>query len=205
MGCCSYPRCWGAQILLRRIECSSGALEHIKILRFTLNWDWYSDYPYDWQICGAPEDWYFADRAPKKKAYLLKYAIPEDERDEVDAWSGSDWDEVYGGKYVYGWSQGHDGEGDDSLVKSASHFRSLVAPLLEGMKNLQTFHWGTQVIPLDARMCRALAKADHLEEVSLGPCGQFYTNSELGSKLIAPSHLLILDHFSKTSHRVHSG
>lgn len=164
---------------IRRVECSPGALEHVKILRFTLHWDWYSDYDYDWEVCGPPEEWYFGDRAPKKKEYMLRNVIPEDEQDEVDTWSESEWDEIYGGKYIYGWSQGYYGKGEDSLVKSAGHFRSLVAPLIEGMENLRTFHWGTNVIPLNARICRALAKAENLQEVSLGPCGQFFTCSEL--------------------------
>ena len=164
--------------LLRRLECSPGALDCVKVLRFTLHWDWYSDYPYDWKVCGPPEDWYFGDRAPKKKEYMLRNVIPENELDEVDTWTEADWDWIYDGKYIYGWTEGPDGKGQDSLVKSASDFRSLVTSLIEDMKNLRTFHWGTNVIPLNADICSALARAEHLQEVSLGPCGQFYTGSK---------------------------
>jgi hypothetical protein len=163
---------------LRRVQCTPGAIDYVKILRISLRWEWFSEYPYDWKMFGPPEEWYFADRAPKKKAYKLEHVIPEDELDEVDMWSDSEWDGMYENKRIFGWNQGWDGEGDDSLVKSASHFRSLVTPLIEDMKNLRSFHWGTNIIPLNAEICRALGKAEHLQEVSLGPCGQFYTSSE---------------------------
>ena len=69
--------------------------------------------------------------------------------------------------------------------------------VVEGMKNLQKFHWATSIIPLNARICSALAKAEHLQEVSVGPCGQFYISSELSSPretqnmlILAPLHRL---------------
>ena len=159
---------------VRRTECSPGALQRIKVLSVNLLWEWYSDYHYDWQVCGPPEAWYFADRTLKKREYLLKNVIPEDERSADEA----DWDEIYDCKYVYGWNRGYDGDGEDSLVAGVEDFRRLLTPLVEAMKNLQKFHWGTNVIPLNSRIASALSRAEHLQEVSLGPCGQFYTSSK---------------------------
>ena len=116
---------------LTRVECTLGALDHLKILRVSLYWEWFSEYPYDWETFGPPEEWYFAERAPPKKAYKLEHVIPEDELGEVDTWSEADWDGNYDNKRIYGWNQGWNGEGENSLVKSASHFRSLVTPLIE--------------------------------------------------------------------------
>ena len=159
---------------IRRTECSPGVLQCIKCFSVSLTWEWYSEYHYDWQLCGPPETWYFADRTSKRREFLLKNVIPEDEQQ----WDEADWDDPHDGKYIYGWNHGYDGEGEDPLVKSAEDFRNLITPLIEGMRNLQRFHWGTNIIPLNSRIASALSRAEHLQEVSLGPCGQFYTSSE---------------------------
>jgi len=164
--------------LLRRIELTPGALELVTVFRVSILWGWDTEYPYDWDTCGPPEHWYFADRRDKKKEWLKKNALPKELLPRLDTLNEANWDTPWDWRRLPEWSSGSDGEGEDSVVKEARAFRSLMEPLLEKMTNLQTFHWGTQVIPLSARICRTLAKCRNLQAVSIGPSGQFFCSSE---------------------------
>ena len=170
----------------RHIECQPSILLHIKKFIVSPLWSWGCDYPYDWEIfghdweiLGPPEDWHFADRLKKRKKDLRRYVVPKNEP-RPEYWmqrNGFPQERHFDvDRFIYGWSKGHDGRGDHPLVQSASHFRKLLTPLIEEMKNLRTLDWGSQIVPLNATICRALSRAEHLQEVSLGPCGQFYTS-----------------------------
>ena len=164
--------------LLRRIELTPGALQLVTAFKVSFSWDWWTEYPYDWQLCGPPEHWYFADRRDKKKDWLKRNAVPKDILPEVDTFTEANWDTQWDGRGLPNWNSGSCGDGEGEVVKDASHFRTLMETLLEQMTNLRVIHWGTQIIPMSARICRTLAKCNSLQVVSLGPSGQFFCSSK---------------------------
>ena len=148
------------------------------VFRVSFLWNWDTEYPYDWELCGPPEEWYFSDRRNKKKEWLKRNAVPTELLSRLDTFTENSWDTPWDRRQLPDWASGSDGEGEDAVVKDARTFRSVLEPLFKQMTNLRTIHWGTQVIPLSARMCRALANCKSLEVVSIGPSGQFFCNSE---------------------------
>ena len=187
--------------LLRRIELTPEALELVWVFRVVMKWGWDPDVPHDWKLCGPPEDWFFEDRRDKKEECLKMNAVPEvfwqwpnlpfddwnalpDDRpplpgpSEMNDWDPEHFENWWKKQPPLQWTSGSQGEGRDPVVKNARTFRALMEPLLEKMSNLHTFHWYTEVIPLSARMCRALARARSLQVVWMSPSGEFLCSSE---------------------------
>lgn len=135
------------------------------------------------------QHWYFAERRDKREEWLERNEDPEEVWQEPDAWAESELKPFWTSRLLPYWTGGGDGEGEDPVVKDARTLRRVMEQLIDQMTNLRTFHWGTQILPLSARICRALARCDSLQIVSIGPSGQLYCNSEFLQVLEPSCHV----------------